>query len=172
MRKHAITLTLILASFISICSSCLWSSKGLQVVHNCGHGYSNSSFTLQGCTSTHTLHQLPPVDGPFKWVPERMLPRHFTHDTISVPRESLFELGPQSESGRFFRCGLKRCVTAIKLNSIMITWFNVPTTYVHHLPWFTCLRSLKFELLATPGSGPGWGTRTRGVSEPNVWSYS
>src|SRR3954465_13823354 len=36
----------------------------------------------------------------------------------------------------------------------------------------TCLRSLKGELLATPGLGLGRGTSTRGVSEPNVWSYS
>ena len=92
-RKHAIALTLILASFKSNRSSCLWPSKGLQVVHNRGHDYSNSSFTLQGCTTTHMPHQLLPGDGPFKWVPTRMLSRHFTHCTISSPRESPIWVG-------------------------------------------------------------------------------
>src|SRR3954470_12848345 len=72
------------------------------------------------------------------------------HDTsLTAPSlvlgSRLFELGPRSESGRFFQCGLKRCVTAIKLNSIMITLFNVPTTYVHHLPWFHLLEIVKVQ---------------------------
>src|SRR3954468_4537103 len=57
-EEHTIALTLILASFISIHSSYLRSSRGLQVVHNRGHGYSNSSLTLQGCTSSHARHLL------------------------------------------------------------------------------------------------------------------
>src|SRR4051812_21823112 len=84
------------------------------------------------------------------------------HDTsLTAPSivlgSRLFELGPRSESSRFFLCGLKHCVTAIKLNSIMITRFNVPTTYIHHLPWCTCLRS--FKALTTCDSWTWSGVR-------------
>src|SRR3954466_1857707 len=55
-RKHAIALTLILARFISIHSSCLIIKQAFQEVHNRGHDYSNSFLTLEGCTTfTHMI---------------------------------------------------------------------------------------------------------------------
>src|SRR3954467_8388441 len=66
-RKHAIALTLIFVCFRSIrfklsnnqaklSKQSITADTAIRIV----------LLTLQGCTTTHTLHQLPPWDGPFK----------------------------------------------------------------------------------------------------------
>src|SRR4051812_48428019 len=84
-----------LASFRSIHSSCLIIRYRFQVVHNRGHGYSNSLLTLQGCTSSHACHHL----SPRSWHPSSecrtwMKPRHEPHITFSNPGVDYLSLSP------------------------------------------------------------------------------
>src|SRR4051812_40688709 len=102
-----------------------------------------------------------------------MLPRHFTHDTISSPRESPIRVGTTIGIRPIFPM---RTQTMCDRHQAQLDHDHLiktcpqptSTTYLGS----TCLRSLKGELLATPGRGTGRGTWPRGVSEPNVWSYS
>src|SRR3954468_20583059 len=66
-RRHAIALTLVLVCFRSIqfklsnnqaklSKQSITADMAIRIV----------LLTLQGCTTTHMLHQLPPGDGPFK----------------------------------------------------------------------------------------------------------
>src|SRR3954469_971168 len=66
-RRHAIALTLILASFRSI----RFKLSNNQAKHSKQSITAETAIrivllTLQGCTTTHTHHQLLPGDGPFK----------------------------------------------------------------------------------------------------------
>src|SRR3954469_1706873 len=86
---------------MSIHSSCLLSSRGLQVVHNRGHGYSNSLLTLQGCTSSHACHHLSPHScHPSSGCRTWMKPRHYPHITFSNPGVDYLSFSPlESRAG-------------------------------------------------------------------------
>src|ERR1041385_6501996 len=50
--------------------------------------------TLQGCTATHTCHQLPPLSVTVQEVTARMPPQHFAHSSVSSPESRLSEGDP------------------------------------------------------------------------------
>src|SRR3954469_8936405 len=162
---------------MSIHSSCLLSSRGLQVVHNRGHGYSNSLLTLQGRTSSHACHHLSPrschpSSGGRTW----MKPRHYPHIISSNPGDDYLSLAPlEGPAGSTKRAQIMQGTetpplpdgfTASQVHPHIYMMQPFPHSFSMHMP------NGKPESSGTPGPDRVCKEAKRGSHKSYMWSYS
>src|ERR1041385_8080305 len=142
-RKHAIALTLILVYFRSIqfklsnnraqlSKQSLTADADIRIV----------LLPLQGCTATHTCHQLPPLSVTVQEVTARMPPKHFAHSSDLVQRVAYLR-GICMEVRPRFQYGLKRCVQGPK--PVLKIRSSTSQTVPHPYQNSELLRLLGFE---------------------------
>src|ERR1041385_8951097 len=161
-RKHAIALTLILVCFRSIqfklsnnqaklSKQSITADAAIRIV----------LLTLQGCTATHTCHQLPPF--------VCHCSRGDSDDATTTLRPQL-RSSPESRLSEGDSYGSPAEVPVQPQTMCAGSQAGLEKPFIHFADRATALPEL--QTAASHGVRTGSGTRMRGVSEPNVWLYS